>query len=126
MRVFKWLSRFVQWFKGLFRKKKQPSPVPLEKIIPPQEPTNGILVYTVYIPTLDGRFDYLAAEPYSPGEIVTIPFGGEDREIFGIVEKRQRYPLDKLPLPLWKMKYILEKAPEAVTEAYRHLRETPE
>ena len=126
MRVFKWLFHFLQRLLSRFSRKKPEPPVPEIKSPPPQEAAGGILVYTVYIPSLDGRFDYLAVEPYSPGEIVTIPFGGEDREIFGIVKERQRYPLDKLPLPLWKMKYILGKAPEAVAEAYGQLRDKTE
>lgn len=118
MGFFNWFFRFLQWFKGLFRRKKQIPPVPADWAVPARDREKGVLVYTVYIPTLDGRFDYLSAVDFSPGDIVVIPFGAEDREICGIVEKRQRYPVDKLPLPLWKMKYILEKAPEAVVKEY--------
>ena len=113
MGFFNWFIRLIEWFKALFRRKKPVSSVSAE-----EETETGILVYTVYIPTLDGRFDYLGIEAYSPGEIVLIPFGAEDRELAGIVEKQQRYPVDKLPLPLWKMKYILGKAPEAIVKEY--------
>ena len=114
MGMFGWISRLLQWFKGLFRRR----PVPADAAVPREKASSGIPLFTVYIPTLDGRFDYLSAVDFSPGDIVVIPFGAEDREICGIVEKRQRYPVDKLPLPLWKMKYILEKAPEAVVKEY--------
>ena len=50
---------------------------------------------------------------------MVIPFGPEDRETLGIVEKAVFYPYGKLPLPLWKMKYILDKAPEAIAAEYR-------
>lgn len=79
----------------------------------------GITFYTVYIPTLDGRFFYLSNTDYPPGEIVRIPFGCQDREIFGIVEKVQRFPYEKTPLPMWKMKYILGKAPQPIADEYR-------
>lgn len=120
MGIFNWFFCFLRWFKGLFRRQTQISQVPGDSSVSSPVRGNGILVYTVYIPTLDGRFDYLGAEDYRPDDIVVIPFGAEDREICGIVEKRQRYPVDKLPLPLWKMKYILDKAPEAVVQEYLH------
>ena len=112
MGIFKWFSRLLHWFKGFFRRKKRATPV-----LADGETEKGFLLYTVHIPTLDGRFDYLGVGEYAPGDVVFIPFGGEDRQICGIVEKRQRYPVDKLPLPLWKMKYILGKAPEAGADA---------
>lgn len=118
MGIFKWLSRILQWFKTLFRCKKPVPPVSAEWEMPSNETDSSFLVYTVYIPTLDGRFDYLGTGDYSPDDIVVIPFGAENRKICGIVEKRQRYPVDKLPLPLWKMKYILGKAPEPVVKEY--------
>lgn len=117
MGFFNWFFRFLQWFKSLFRRKKQIPPAPADWAVPSQEAEKGFLLYTVYIPTLDGRFDYLGVGEYAPGDVVFIPFGAEDRQICGIVEKRQRYPVDKLPLPLWKMKYILGKAPEAGADA---------
>lgn len=93
--------------------KNAPS-IPLLKI--PSCP--GITFYTVYIPTLDGRFYYLSDTDYPTGEIVRIPFGYEDKEIFGIVEKSQRFAYDKTPLPMWKMKYILGKAPKVIVDEY--------
>lgn len=82
----------------------------------------GITFYTVYIPTLDGRFYYLSDTDYPAGEIVRIPFGYEDKEIFGIVEGSRCFPYGKTPLPMWKMKYILGKAPEPIAEEYRRQR----
>ena len=122
MGMFGWISRLLQWFKGLFRRR----PVSDAAAGPTEKAAPGITFFTVYIPTLDGRFDYLGTEDYAPGEIVSIPFGPEDREIFGIVEKQQRYPVDKLPLPLWKMKYILGKAPEAIVKEYGRLNQSEE
>lgn len=120
MALFRWPRKLMQWFMELFRKtpKKQETPISNESA--PISP--GITFYTVYIPTLDGRFDYLAVEAYAPGDIVTIPFGPEDREIFGIVEKLQVYAYTKTPLPMWKMKYILGKAPQAIAEEYHRLK----
>lgn len=118
MGLFNWFFRLIEWVKGLFRREKPVAPIPADERLPIREVETGIPVYTVYIPTLDGRFDYLGIEAYSPGEIVIIPFGAEDQQICGIVKKRQRYPVDKLPLPLWKMKYILGKAPEVVVQEY--------
>ena len=120
MGMFGWISRLLQWFKGLFRRR----PVPADAAVPREKASSGIPLFTVYIPTLDGRFKYLGTEDYASGEIVIIPFGPEDREIFGIVEKQQRYPVDKLPLPLWKMKYILGKAPEAIVKEYGRLNQS--
>ena len=120
MGIVKWVSRLIQWFKGLFRRR----PVPAAAAGPTEKAAPGITFFTVYIPTLDGRFEYLGTEDYASGEIVIIPFGPEDREIFGIVEKQQRYPVDKLPLPLWKMKYILGKAPEAIVKEYGRLNQS--
>ena len=88
----------------------------------PETGRRGITFYTVYIPTLDGRFYYLSDTAYPAGEIVRVPFGYEDKEIFGIVETSQCFPYDKTPLPMWKMKYILEKAPEPIAEEYRRQR----
>lgn len=91
-------------------------------IAAPETGRSGITFYTVYIPTLDGRFYYLSDTDYPAGEIVRIPFGYEDKEIFGIVEASQRFPYDRTPLPMWKMKYILGKAPKPIAEEYRRQR----
>ena len=88
----------------------------------PDAAGSGITFYTVYIPTLDGRFYYLSDTDYPAGEIVRIPFGYEDQEIFGIVEISQCFPYGKTPLPMWKMKYILGKAPEPIAREYRRQR----
>ncbi|MGM9603818.1 MAG: hypothetical protein ACI3XG_02005 [Faecousia sp.] len=85
------------------------------------ENSTGITFYTVYIPTLDGRFFYLSSTDYPLGEIVRIPFGHQDKEIFGIVEKSQCFPYERTPLPMWKMKYILGKAPKPIADEYRRL-----
>ena len=119
MRLSKLLRGFIQRFRrGIKQQDAEAQPAPL-----PPAPAVGVTFYTVYIPTLDGRFDYLSTTDYPPGEIVIIPFGPEDREILGIVEGAQFYPYGKMPLPLWKMKYILDKAPEPITEEYRRLKE---
>lgn len=121
MRLPAFLRRIIQWFCRLFKKPaEKASPVPEAPLSP--APTVGIIFYTVYIPTLDGRFFYLGNTDYSPGEIVCIPFGREDKEIFGIVEKSECYPYDRTPLPMWKMKYILGKAPEPIAAEYRRLK----
>ena len=120
MDLFRWLRKLMQWFLGLFRKPAEKRQVPV-----PQESGTGapgIAFSPVSIPTLDARVDYLAVEAYAPGDIVTIPFGPEDREIFGIVEKLQVYSYLKTPLPMWKMKYILGKAPQAIVEEYHRLK----
>ena len=90
--------------------------------IAPRETGDGtwITFYTVYIPTMDGRFFYLSNTDYPPGAIVRIPFGSQDREIFGIVEKSQCFPYEKAPFPLWKMKYILAEAPKAIADTYHY------
>lgn len=90
-----------------------------------QERRGEITFYTVYIPTLDGRFYYLSNTEYPPGEIVRIPFGYADREILGIVREINRFPYNKTPLPMWKMKYILGKAPQPIAEEYRRLTRKP-
>lgn len=76
--------------------------------------------YAVYIPSLDGRFYYLANEAYRVGDVVTIPFGRENALIYGTVQEVLCTDYWKMPLPLWKMKYIDSKAPQAVAEEYRH------
>lgn len=130
----------VQWFRKLFRRQPGAAPhddsnnspkapdsvgqcVPKEAAppVPPRspDPPVGLTFYTVYIPTLDGRFYYLSTTDYPAGEIVVVPFGPEDREIPGIVESAQFFPYGKTPLPLWKMKYILNRAPEPIAEIFR-------
>lgn len=115
MTLINWLRKQLQRLLALFHRtpEKQASPLSSPK---------GIPFYTVYIPTLDGRFDYLSNQVYIPGEIVSIPFGPEDRELFGIVETVQSYPYGKTPLPMWKMKYILGKAPQAIIDEYHRLK----
>lgn len=133
----KLLRLLVQWLRKLFRRQsgaaphdeaanppKAPTPTgpcSPKDAVPPRspDPPVGLTFYTVYIPTLDGRFYYLSTTDYPAGEIVVVPFGPEDREIPGIVEGAQFFPYGKTPLPLWKMKYILDKAPEPIAEIYR-------
>ena len=119
--------RLVRLFRSLFsRRHTVPPAVRLETEMRAGENPAELPFYTVYIPTLDGRFYYLSDTPYSPGDIVRIPFGPEDREIFGIVEEVRRYPIHRTPLPLWKMKYILGKAPWQIADTYRRLRQQQE
>ena len=121
MTLPKILQRILQWLRRLFKGSTDESyPRPAASGL--HATAVGLTFYTVYIPTLDGRFDYLSTADYLPGEIVIIPFGPEDREILGIVEGAQFYPYGKMPLPLWKMKYILDKAPEPIKEEYRRLK----
>lgn len=75
--------------------------------------------YSVYIPTLKGAFYYLGSQVYTIGDIVSIPFGRENNIIFGIVEGILCDDYWKLPIPLWKMKYIEGNAPQAVVDEYR-------
>ena len=121
MTLPKTLQRIAQSLRRLF---KEPTDESHHRPAAPglQPEAVGLTFYTVYIPTLDGRFDYLSTTDYPPGEVVIIPFGPEDREILGIVEGTQFYPYGKMPLPLWKMKYILDKAPEPIKEEYRRLK----
>lgn len=122
MLLKKILGKLVWWFRSLFLGHQEEPPTVPPVIGMQFEPNpSGIPFYTVYIPTLDGRFYYLSDTPYSPGEIVRIPFGPEDREVFGIVEGVRRYPVNRTPLPLWKMKYILGKAPRQIADTYRRL-----
>lgn len=116
MRLPNFLNSIVQRFRTLFRRQPKETPVTAHRS---PDPPVGLTFYTVYIPTLDGRFDYLSTTDYPSGEIVVIPFGPEDKEILGIVECSRFYPYGKMPLPLWKMKYILDRAPEPIAEEYR-------
>lgn len=122
MGLIRWLRRLLLGVGRLFSKKTPLPPQPQHPSAIAQQKVPGTFLtfYTVFIPSLEGRFYYLSNEAYSPGEIVRIPFGYQDREYFGIVEQSQLFPYDKTPIPLWKMKYILGKAPEAVSEAYHH------
>ena len=125
MRLPAFFQRIIRWFRGLLPIAEKEAAVPPDSAgtLSPA-PTVGITFYTVYIPTLDGRFDYLSTTDYPPGEIVVIPFGPEDREILGIVEASRFYPYGKQPLPLWKMKYILDIAPEPIAAEYRRLKKS--
>lgn len=78
-----------------------------------------ITYYRVYIPTLDGNFFYLGLKEYAPGDIVVIPFGGENRIIYGIIREKFRREYWKMPLPLWKMKYIASNAPQEICAEYQ-------
>lgn len=80
-----------------------------------------VTYYGVYIPTLNGRFYYLGTQAYQEGDIVSIPFGREDTMIFGIVNEILCDDYWKMPIPLWKMKYIHSKAPQNVTDTYQHM-----
>lgn len=75
--------------------------------------------YSVYIPTLRGAFYYLGSQVYTIGDIVSIPFGRENNIIFGIVDGILCDDYWKLPIPLWKMKYIEGNAPQAIVDEYR-------
>lgn len=77
-----------------------------------------VTYYRVYIPTLDGHFYYLGLEEYAPGDLVAIPFGGENKIIYGIIQERFHQEYWKMPIPLWKMKYIASPAPEQVKREY--------
>ena len=92
-----------------------------QSITPPpsREPRRTeITYYSVHIPTMNGRFYYLGTQQYHPGDIVTIPFGGENKLICGIVEEVFCKDYWKMPLPLWKMKYIDATAPQEIAEEY--------
>ena len=86
---------------------------------PKEETPTQMTYYSVYIPTLQGAFYYLGSQVYAVGDIVSIPFGRENNIIFGIVEGIVCDEYWKLPIPLWKMKYIEGKAPQAVADEYR-------
>lgn len=77
-----------------------------------------ITYYSVCIPAMNGHFYYLGTQPYHPGDVVVIPFGGENKLICGIVEEVFRRDYWKMPLPLWKMKYIDAMAPQEIAEEY--------
>lgn len=77
-----------------------------------------ITYYSVRIPAMNGHFYYLGTQPYHPGDVVIIPFGGENKLTCGIVEEVFRRDYWKMPLPLWKMKYIDATAPQEIAEEY--------
>lgn len=87
--------------------------------VPKEGTPTQMTYYSVYIPTLKGAFYYLGSQVYAIGDIVSIPFGRENNIIFGIVEGILCDEYWKLPIPLWKMKYIEGKAPQAVVDEYR-------
>lgn len=78
-----------------------------------------IVYYSVFIPSMNGHFYYLAMQDFQPGDIVVIPFGAEDTLICGIVKEVFRRDYWKMPLPLWKMKYIDSMAPAEIADEYR-------
>ncbi len=93
--------------------------------IPPAAPakrkSTELTYYSVLIPTMNGEFYYLSTQDYQPEDIVCIPFGAENSMIYGIVKEIFTQDYWKMPLPLWKMKYIDSKAPGAIAEEYRRL-----
>lgn len=88
---------------------------------PAERRSTELTYYSVLIPTLNGEFHYLSTQEYQPEDIVCIPFGVENRMIYGIVKEIFTQDYWEMPLPLWKMKYIDSKAPEAIAEEYRRL-----
>lgn len=92
-----------------------------QSIVPPTERAarrTEITYYSVRIPAMNGHFYYLGTQPYHPGDVVLIPFGGENKLTCGIVEEVFRRDYWKMPLPLWKMKYIDAMAPQEIAEEY--------
>lgn len=77
-----------------------------------------ITYYSVRIPAMNGHFYYLGTQQYHPGDVVVIPFGGENKLTCGIVEEVFCRDYWKMPLPLWKMKYIDATAPQEIAEEY--------
>ena len=86
--------------------------------LPDRTEATKMTYYSVFIPTLGGHFYYLGAAEYQPDDIVSIPFGGENKMIYGIVTEVFHQNYWEIPLPLWKMKYIDSKAPQAVADEY--------
>lgn len=80
-----------------------------------------IIYYSVFIPTMNGNFYYLALQDFQPGDIVAIPFGADDMQIYGIVKEVFCKDYWKMPLPLWKMKYIISLAPTEIVDTYHRL-----
>lgn len=90
----------------------------LVPLTPAKRKETEMTYYSVYIPSLDGCFYYLGTQEFHPEDIVLIPFGGENRMIYGIVKQVLNQDYWKMPIPMWKMKYIDSKAPEAVIAEY--------
>ena len=90
-------------------------------IVPPPERAarrTEITYYSVRIPAMNGHFYYLGTQQYHPGNVVLIPFGGENKLTCGVVEEVFCRDYWKMPLPLWKMKYIDAMAPQEIAEEY--------
>lgn len=86
---------------------------------PKKRTATEIVYYSVFIPTMNGHFYYLAMQDFRPGDIVVIPFGAENVLIYGIVKEVFCKDYWKMPLPLWKMKYIDSMAPKEIADEYR-------
>ena len=92
-----------------------------QSIVPPPDAHSRrteITYYSVRIPAMNGHFYYLGTQQYHPGDVVVIPFGGENKLTCGIVEEVFCKDYWKMPLPLWKMKYIDATAPQEIAEEY--------
>lgn len=92
-----------------------------QSIVPPPNAHSRrteITYYSVRIPAMNGHFYYLGTQQYHPGDVVVIPFGGENKLTCGIVEEVFCRDYWKMPLPLWKMKYIDATAPQEIAEEY--------
>ncbi len=76
-----------------------------------------ILFYNVFIPAIHGCFFYLGTQVYREGDVVAIPFQDE-KNIFGVIKEVCCRDYWSLPVPLWKMKYIISPAPPEVANAY--------
>lgn len=92
-----------------------------QSIVPPPDAHSRrteITYYSVRIPAMNGHFYYLGTQQYHPGDVVIIPFGGENKLTCGIVEEVFCRDYWEMPLPLWKMKYIDATAPQEIAEEY--------
>ena len=92
-----------------------------QSIVPPPELAarrTEITYYSIRIPAMNGHFYYLGTRQYHPGDVVVIPFGEENKLTCGVVEEVFRRDYWKMPLPLWKMKYIDAMAPQEIAEEY--------
>lgn len=87
--------------------------------LPNRTEATKMTYYSVFIPTLGGHFYYLGAAEYQANDVVSIPFGGENKMIYGIVTEVYCRNYWEMPIPLWKMKYIDSKAPQAIADEYR-------
>ena len=74
--------------------------------IPPAAPaerkSTELTYYSVLIPTLNGEFHYLSTQEYQPEDIVRIPFGVENRMIYGIVKEISTRTTGKCRFPFGK------------------------